>query len=74
MLSEATREFSVGHVALEAVDRGPIAAVKNGGSITIDISKARIYLNLPAKEISAHGVFAKYVAPVGSASKGAVTD
>ena len=85
--SGATRGFSVGHVAPEAVDRGPIAAVKNGDSITIDISKARIDLNVPAKEIAArlkavkmpkpkytHGVFAKYIASVGSASKGAVTD
>ena len=85
--SGATRGFSVGHVAPEAVDRGPIAAVKNGDSITIDISKARIDLNLPAKEIAARleavkmpkpkytrGVFAKYIASVGSASKGAVTD
>jgi dihydroxy-acid dehydratase len=85
--SGATRGFSVGHVAPEAVDGGPIAAVQNGDSITIDISKAKIDLNLPAKVIAARlkkvkmpkprykrGVFAKYVALVGSASKGAVTD
>ena len=85
--SGATRGFSVGHVAPEAVDGGPIAAVENGDSITIDISKARIDLNLPAKVIAARlkkvkkpkakytrGVFAKYIASVGSASLGAVTD
>ena len=76
-----------GHVAPEAVDGGPIAAVQNGDSITIDISKAKIDLNVPAKVIAARlkkvkkpkakytrGVFAKYIASVGSASLGAVTD
>ncbi len=85
--SGATRGFCIGHVAPEAFGGGPIAAVENGDSITIDLVKARIDLNVPAKVIAARlkkvkmpkpkytrGVFAKYVALVGSASKGAVTD
>ena len=85
--SGATRGFSVGHVAPEAVDGGPIAAVEDGDSITIDIANAKIDLNLPAETIAARlakvqkpapkykrGVFSKYVASVGSAARGAVTD
>jgi dihydroxy-acid dehydratase len=85
--SGATRGISVGHVAPEAVAGGPIAAVEDGDSITIDITNAKIDLNLPAETIAARlasvkkpaprytrGVFAKYVATVGSAARGAVTD
>jgi dihydroxy-acid dehydratase len=84
--SGATRGFMVGHVAPEAVDRGPIAAVREGDPITIDIEHQKIDLDVApevvAERLKAYtppppryrsGVFAKYVANVSSAARGAVT-
>jgi dihydroxy-acid dehydratase len=84
--SGATRGFMVGHVAPEAAVGGPIAAVRDGDSISIDIEARRISLDIPVQEIHdrlskferpvpkyTSGVMAKYVALVGSASDGAVT-
>ena len=84
--SGATRGFMIGHVAPEAADGGPIAAVEEGDIIHIDIEKATIDLEVPAEVVAARlskisarepryrtGVFAKYVALVSSASEGAVT-
>lgn len=84
--SGATRGFMVGHVAPEAQNGGPIAAVHEGDIISIDIENQTINLEVdPAvlKERLAgwtapklrytSGVFAKYVALVSSASEGAVT-
>jgi dihydroxy-acid dehydratase len=84
--SGATRGFMVGHVAPEAVDRGPIAAVREGDIVSINIEKRTIDLEVPRDEISRRmenwsaptpryqfGVFAKYVKLVSSASEGAVT-
>jgi dihydroxy-acid dehydratase len=84
--SGATRGFMVGHVANEAVDGGPIAAVRNGDTITIDIKKRKIDLVVPTEVIAERmkgfrppppkyktGVFAKYIASVQPASRGAVT-
>ncbi|HTP89898.1 MAG TPA: dihydroxy-acid dehydratase [Bryobacteraceae bacterium] len=84
--SGATRGFMVGHVAPEAAVGGPIAAVREGDTINIDIEKRTIDLELPAGEIKARlaewkppaphyktGVFAKYVAMVSSAAEGAIT-
>jgi dihydroxy-acid dehydratase len=84
--SGATRGFMVGHVAPEAAVGGPIAAVREGDSITIDIDKRQVSLNIPVEELHnrlasfsrpapkyTSGVMAKYVALVGSASDGAVT-
>ena len=84
--SGATRGFMVGHVAPEAFVGGPIAAVKEGDSILLDIENRRIELEIPAEEIAARlkawkapalryesGVFRKYVNAVGSAALGAVT-
>ncbi len=84
--SGATRGFMVGHVAPEAFSGGPIAAVREGDTIDIDIAARTITLEVPAAEIAARlqaftppaakytsGVFAKYVRLVGSASEGAVT-
>ena len=84
--SGATRGFMVGHVAPEAVDRGPIAALREGDIVSIDIEKRSIDLELSAEEIASRmagwqppvlryqtGVFAKYVKLVSSASEGAVT-
>jgi dihydroxy-acid dehydratase len=84
--SGATRGFMVGHVAPEAALRGPIAAVREGDQITIDIPSRRLDLGVDAAEIEqrlrdwrapapryTEGVFAKYMASVTSASEGAVT-
>ncbi|MBV9760852.1 MAG: dihydroxy-acid dehydratase [Acidobacteriaceae bacterium] len=84
--SGATRGFMVGHVAPEAAVGGPIAAVREGDSITIDIDARAMTLNVPAAELEERmgaferpaakytsGVMAKYVALVSSASDGAVT-
>jgi dihydroxy-acid dehydratase len=84
--SGATRGFMVGHIAPEAAVGGPIAAVREGDSITIDVESRRIDLDIPVTEMHKRlasfkrppakytsGVMAKYVALVGSASDGAVT-
>ena len=84
--SGATRGFMVGHVAPEAAVGGPIAAVREGDSISIDIVSRQISLDISAAELQGRltaftrpaakytsGVMAKYVALVGSASDGAVT-
>jgi dihydroxy-acid dehydratase len=85
--SGATRGMMVGHVAPEAVKGGPIAAVREGDQITIDIDARTLEVDLSAAEIAARvaaysapepayrrGVMAKYAASVSSASDGAVTD
>ena len=84
--SGATRGFMVGHVAPEAAVGGPIAAVREGDLITIDIEKRELSLDIPLGELHERlasftrpilrytsGVMAKYAALVGSASDGAVT-
>ena len=84
--SGATRGFMVGHVAPEAAVGGPIAAVREGDSILLDIENRRIDLEIPAAELESRlkawkppapkytsGVFEKYVRLVGSAARGAVT-
>jgi dihydroxy-acid dehydratase len=83
--SGATRGLMVGHVAPEAARGGPIAAVRDGDPITIDVDAGRLELDVPEDEIArrlaewspppprvAGGVFARYAAAVGSASDGAV--
>ncbi len=84
--SGATRGFMAGHIAPEAVHGGPIAAVQDGDTITIDVANRRIDVDLPDDEIArrlegyeppaptaANGVLAKYAKLVSSASEGAVT-
>jgi dihydroxy-acid dehydratase len=84
--SGATRGFMVGHVSPEAAAGGPIAVVREGDMITIDIEKRTVHLEVASEEIETRlrswtppepryrtGVFAKYVALVSSASLGAVT-
>ena len=51
--SGATRGFMAGHIAPEAVHRGPIAAVREGDTITIDVDARRIDLDVPDDEIEA---------------------
>ncbi|MBI4367870.1 MAG: dihydroxy-acid dehydratase, partial [Candidatus Omnitrophica bacterium] len=85
--SGATHGLMAGHVAPEAVDRGPIAILKNGDRVTFDIPKRRLDVSLSKEEIAerfkswkppkpryARGVMAKYAKLVSSASKGAVTN
>ncbi|HEY1266555.1 MAG TPA: dihydroxy-acid dehydratase [Candidatus Binatia bacterium] len=84
--SGATHGLMAGHVAPEAAAGGPIAAVRDGDTIVLDIEKRRLDLDLPADEIAARlknwsppppryktGVMAKYAKLVSSASEGAVT-
>jgi dihydroxy-acid dehydratase len=84
--SGATHGFMAGHVAPEAARGGPIAAVRNGDEITIDVDNRRLDVALSDQEIAARvaayeappnpdatGVLAKYAAQVTSASEGAVT-
>jgi dihydroxy-acid dehydratase len=84
--SGATRGFMVGHVAPEAVHRGPIAAVREGDTVTIDVDNRRIDIDVSDEEIEQRladyeppaptetkGVLAKYAAQVSSASEGAIT-
>jgi dihydroxy-acid dehydratase len=84
--SGATRGFCVGHIAPEAAACGPIAALREGDLITIDIENRKLAVELGDDEIAARlaewtapaprytsGVFHKYAALVSSASEGAIT-
>jgi dihydroxy-acid dehydratase len=84
--SGATHGFMVGHVAPEAASGGPIAAVREGDTISLDAAARSIHLDVSADEIAARlaawtppaprytgGVMAKYARLVGSAAEGAVT-
>ena len=51
--SGATRGGSIGHVAPEAFDGGPIAVLKNGDTITIDIPNRTLKVELTDKELKA---------------------
>ena len=80
--SGATYGFMVGHVSPEAALGGPIAKLKDGDRITIDVERRVIETDAdlaarPAPEwvpsSESTGAYAKYAALVGSASHGAVT-
>ena len=84
--SGATRGLMAGHVAPEAARGGPIAAVREGDMIVVDIDQRRLDVELSEGEIGrrlsqwrepeprySSGVFAKYMALVSSASEGAIT-
>jgi dihydroxy-acid dehydratase len=83
--SGATRGLMVGHVAPEAARGGPLAIVRDGDMIAIDIDGGSLTLEVDDAELSerlaawqppelpyASGVFGRYRALVGSASEGAV--
>jgi len=85
--SGGTTGLCVGHVSPEAVDGGPIALVKNGDRIRIDVKARTLDLLVDEKELVerrksfrplppryTYGVLSKYVKLVGSASRGAVCD
>ena len=77
----------VGHITPEAVDGGPIAFIKDGDRVRINITNRTLDLLVDPAELAARkvgwkplphkytrGVLAKYSKLVGSASKGAVCD
>ena len=84
--SGATHGISVGHVAPEAAVGGPIALVREGDEVVIDVDARRVDVNVPVGELAIRleewkepqpryesGALAKYARLVGSASEGAVT-
>jgi dihydroxy-acid dehydratase len=84
--SGATHGLMAGHVAPEAVNGGPIAAVADGDTIEFDIPKRSLNVTLTDAEIQRRmstwraptprfstGVMAKYALMVSSAAQGAVT-
>ncbi len=84
--SGATRGLMMGHVSPEAALGGPIAAVREGDTIHIDVNQRVVEIEVsdaalhqrltewkPPQPRYPSGVFAKYVALVSSASEGAVT-
>jgi dihydroxy-acid dehydratase len=83
--SGATAGLCVGHIAPEAAAGGPIALVREGDRITIDIPARRLSLNIPEAELRrrrrewepppsryAGRALAKYARHVGSAATGAL--
>jgi dihydroxy-acid dehydratase len=79
--SGATHGFMVGHVSPEAARGGPLALLRDGDRVTIDVEKRRLDVEAdltgrpwqaPAARYR-RGVMAKYAAMVSSASQGAVT-
>ena len=83
--SGATRGAAIGHVSPEAASRGPIAALRNGDIINIDIPNYKLDVELSDKEISERlerlaefepkvktGYLRYYAEKVTSASSGAV--
>lgn len=84
--SGATRGLMIGHVSPEAMEGGPIATVKAGDQIEIDIEKGSVDLMVESTAIEERlkswkpianryvsGVLAKYASLVQSASDGAIT-
>jgi dihydroxy-acid dehydratase len=84
--SGATRGLMAGHVAPEAAKGGPIAAIREGDEISLDVDARRLDVALSDEEIARRvaeyepppalyerGVMAKYAAGVSSAAYGAVT-
>lgn len=84
--SGATHGLMAGHVAPEAARGGPIAAVREGDTITFDINARQLNIEISDDELKARlaqwqppapryktGVMAKYANAVSSAALGAVT-
>jgi len=83
--SGATRGLMVGHVAPEAARGGPLAVIRDGDTISIDVDARALRVEIDDDELDgrlaawtapelpyATGVFGRYRALVGSASEGAV--
>lgn len=84
--SGATRGLMAGHVAPEAAKGGPISAVRDGDSISFDVTNRRLDVNISTEALKSRlgqwtapplkytsGILAKYAKSVSSASTGAVT-
>jgi dihydroxy-acid dehydratase len=84
--SGATHGFMVGHVSPEASKGGPLAALREGDTVVIDVERGVVEVVLPDEEVAARladwhepeprygrGALANYATLVSSASKGAVT-
>jgi dihydroxy-acid dehydratase len=85
--SGGTHGFCIGHVAPEAVDGGPIAFVRDGDRVTIDVVEHTIDLHVDDAELERRraewklpeprytsGVLAKYARLASGAERGAVTE
>ncbi|MGJ3509254.1 dihydroxy-acid dehydratase [Enemella sp. A6] len=87
--SGGTTGLCVGHIAPEATEGGPIALVRDGDPITLNVSEGTLDLGVDEAELerrraewtkpapperATRGVLKKYAALVGSASKGAILD
>src|SRR5690625_5566868 len=83
--SGGTTGLCVGHIATEAVDGGPIAFVRDGDRIRLDVSTGALDLLVDAAELDSRregweplapkvtkGELGKYVQRVKAASRGAV--
>jgi dihydroxy-acid dehydratase len=79
-----TKGLCIGHVAPEAALGGPIALVRDGDTIEIDVEAGRLHFDVSPEEVErrrrefkapepryTHGVLAKYARLVNSAAKGA---
>ena len=84
--SGATRGAMVGHVAPEAARGGPIAALRDGDMVEIDVNGRQLKVEISDAELAARlaewqppapryksGVMAKYANSVSSAAVGAVS-
>jgi len=85
--SGGTRNLSIGHISPEAAVGGPIALVRDGDSITVDVPGRTINLDVPDKELETRraewkppepkvktGWLARYAKLVSSAASGAVLE
>ena len=83
--SGGTRGPCIGHVSPEAMEGGPIALLKNGDRISIDIAKRKIDVDLSEQELAKRmktwkkpspkitkGYLARYARFVSSAGDGAI--
>ena len=84
--SGGTTGLCVGHIAPEAVDAGPIAFVRDGDPITLDVANRTLELHVEPEELErrkegwaplapkyTRGVLGKYAKTVQSAAVGAIT-
>lgn len=83
--SGGTRNLSIGHVSPEAAEGGPIALIRSGDKVSIDLPKRKLDLLVDEKELEerkkafkkpapkfTHGWLARYERLVASAAQGAV--
>jgi dihydroxy-acid dehydratase len=83
--SGATRGAAIGHISPEAAERGPLAVVRNGDLIAIDLPNLRLDLEVPEAEVTQRlaemapwepsikgGYLRRYAQAVTSACTGAV--